>query len=112
MPKKILNEKIISLAEVKEILEEKSKEGELKYEQRLTLDYVSKFAKIKSGKKEKLIKELMETVDKVKERQAIKIFDLLPETPDDLRVIFAKERFSLTESEIKKILEIVDEYRP
>lgn len=112
MPKKVLTEKITPLSEVKEILESRSKEGELKYEQRLTLDYASKFAKIKSGKAEKFIKELMGAVDKVKERQAIKIADLLPVTPDDVRVIFAKERFSLTENEIKKILEIVDKYRP
>jgi len=109
--KKVLNEKLLSLADVKNILEERSKEGELKYEQRLTLDYCTKFAKLNPSKIKKLIKELMEANEKVKERQAVKISDLMPKTVDDVRVIFAKERFNLNEDEIKKIIEIVDKYR-
>ena len=34
----------------------------------------------------------------------IKIVDLLPETVDDVRAIFAKERFRYNEEEIKKII--------
>jgi len=40
-----------------------------------------------------------------------KIVDLLPETTDDVRAIFAKERFKYTEEEIKQITDLVDQFR-
>ena len=40
----------------------------------------------------------------------IKILNLTPKNPDELRMIFAREKFSLKDEEIKKILEIVKKY--
>ena len=44
--KRVLSQEAVSLAEVKEITEARQKEGELTYEQTLTLDYCKKFARI------------------------------------------------------------------
>ena len=41
---------------------------------------------------------------------AYKIADILPVSEDDVKAIFAKERFTLSESEIKDILKIVGKY--
>jgi len=41
---------------------------------------------------------------------AYKIADLLPNTKDDIKTIFAKERVTLSEDNTKKILEIVGKY--
>ena len=57
------------------------------------------------------MKKLSELELKLTEEQIVKICDLLPETVDDMRAIFAKERFKYSEDEIKKILDIVDQYR-
>ena len=105
------NAKPVTLAEVKSILTAISKEREeLLYEQKIALEHAQKFVKLSVKKTEELIKEL-EKLDFISEGQAYKIADLLPITDDDIRTIFAKERTSLTESNIKKILEIVNNYK-
>ena len=45
------------------------------------------------------------------QEQLIKICDILPETVDDIRAVFAKERFKYSEEEIRKIIDILDQYR-
>ena len=100
----------VSLSEVKNILKTVSKERkELLYEQRIALEHAQKFAKLPVKKTEELIKELMD-LEILEEIQAIRIADLLPTTEDDVKSIFAKERTTLGENEIKKILEIVAKY--
>lgn len=102
--------KTIPLSEVKNILKKASKERkELLYEQRIALEHAQKFAKLPVKKTNDLIKELM-SLEYLDEVNAIKIADLLPTTEDDVKTIFAKQRITLGENEIKKILEIVGKY--
>ncbi len=42
---------------------------------------------------------------------AVKIVDLMPTHMDDVRAIFAKERFALSKEDAEKVLEIVGKYR-
>jgi len=100
----------VSLSEVKNILKKIEKERkELLYEQKIALEHANKFAKLPVKKIEDLIKELSE-LKFLEEIHKYKIADLLPSTEDDLKTIFAKERTTLGENEIKKILEIVKKY--
>ena len=100
----------VSLAEVKNILKKVSKERkELLYEQRIALEHAQKFAKLNVKKTNDMIKEL-KSLDFLEEIHAVKIADILPTTQDDVKAIFAKERLSLGENEIKKILDIVVKY--
>ncbi|MHA1207672.1 MAG: hypothetical protein ACTSRF_00270 [Candidatus Freyarchaeota archaeon] len=46
MPVRILKERLLTLAEVKKILEERGTKGELSYVQRVTLDYATKFSQL------------------------------------------------------------------
>ena len=55
-------------------------------------------------------KELLE-IEKVREHQAVYLADLLPDTAEEIQLIFAKERTSLGDDDVKKILEIVGKYR-
>jgi len=41
---------------------------------------------------------------------AVKIANLCPRTKDELRAIYAKERFTLNEAELKAILDIVGKF--
>ena len=100
----------VSLSEVKNILKKVSKEREeMLYEQRIALEHAQKFAKIPVKKTNDMIKELMK-LEFLSETHACKIADLLPNTKDDVKTIFAKERVTLGENEIKTILEIVGKY--
>ena len=95
--------KPIPLAEVKNILKKVSKDRkELLYEQRIALEHAQKFAKLPVKKTNDMIKEL-KGLEFLTETYAIKIADLLPETADDVKAIFAKERITLGENDIKKI---------
>ncbi len=107
--KKLVHEKPVPLSEVLDMLEAAKKEGELEYWQRLTYDYAQKFSELPTAKAKELMGELME-LEKIREHQAVIITDLMPETADDINLIFAKERTKLEEDDIKKILEIVKKY--
>jgi len=104
------NARPVSLSEVKNILNKLSKEREeMLYEQRIALEHAQKFAKLPVKKTNDMIKELKK-LEFLEEIHAYKIADLLPKTKEDIKTIFAKERITLGENKIKKILEIVGKY--
>jgi len=102
--------KLVSLAEAKNILRKVSKERkELIYEQKVALEHAERFSKLPVKQIKDLIDELLklEHMDKV---QAYKIADILPNTVDDIKAVFAKERYTPNDKEVKNILEIVQKY--
>jgi len=119
--KEVLNESVLTLAEAKETLnalrtsgeETKKKEGEeeteIRYERRKASEHTTKFAKGGAKESRALINELL-GLAKVKEGIAIRIADLMPKSPNEVRAIYAKERFTLTEADIEGILDCVAKY--
>ncbi|MEA2054347.1 MAG: DNA-directed RNA polymerase subunit F [Candidatus Thermoplasmatota archaeon] len=102
--------KVVSLAEVKDMLAKLGKEREeLTREQKIALEYSEKVVKLSAGKTKELIKKLT-GVEKINKNQAYKIADLLPTDEEDVMAIFSKETFVPSKEEIKKILEIIGEY--
>jgi DNA-directed RNA polymerase subunit F len=102
--------KPVSLAEVKNILRKISKERpELIYEQRIALEHAEKFSTLSAKQTKDLIAELLKQ-EHIEELHAYKIADILPRTLDDVKAIFAKERVSPNEKEIKTIIELVSKY--
>ena len=100
----------VSLAEVKKILTKvESEREELQYEQRIALEHANKFAKLPVTKTKQLIKEL-ENIDIIDTHHAYKIADIIPKTADDVKTIFAKERITLRDNNIKEILDTVLKY--
>jgi len=97
------------LAEVAEVLEKRKEEGELGFEQQTTLAYAQKYAKLSKKKAAELIEELQK-MEKVKPAVAAKIIDILPKNSDQVRMIFANERYSLSSAEIEEVLKIVKKY--
>jgi DNA-directed RNA polymerase subunit F len=103
--RKVLEEKPITTSEAKEILEKRVETGEeLNYEQKTTLDHLSKFVRLAPEESRKLAEELTQKSEKIKPEVAVKIADLLPKDEEDVRAIFAKQRFTLTKEEIEEIL--------
>ncbi len=119
--KEILNESVLTLAEAKEVLTPrkargegtKKKEGEeeveMRYERRKATEHTSKFAKQGAKESRALIVELL-GLAKMKESIAVRIADLMPKSPDEVRAIYAKERFTLTETDLEKILDCVAKF--
>jgi DNA-directed RNA polymerase subunit F len=103
------DKKMVTLAEVKDILSDRQKDGELTAEQKLALDHAQKFSRVDSKKARKLVKELTE-LGFVSEVNAVKIADVLPSTADDVRLVFSKERASVEKKDIEKVLSVVEKY--
>ncbi|MFH1323044.1 MAG: RNA polymerase Rpb4 family protein [Methanobacteriota archaeon] len=109
--KQVLKEETLTLPEVKNILdhikEERKTEGkELGYELRKAISHAELFSKIDAKKSRELVNELSK-LEKMKPEIAIRIADVLPLSNDEIRTIYAKERYTLSEDELKQILELV-----
>ena len=108
--KSVLQEDLLTLAEVREILdqirERRSEEEELGYELRRAIRHAEIFSKGTAEESRALVAELMK-LGKMNLEIAVKIADIKPVNKDELRAIYAKERFTLSEEELDNILEIV-----
>jgi DNA-directed RNA polymerase subunit F len=98
-----------SMAESKEILSSREKKKELSYEQKLALEHLNKFTKLSPEQAKKLLEELSGVL-RMSQETMVQILNFLPKNADELRMIFSREKFSLKEDEINKILEIVKKY--
>jgi len=108
--RKLIEEKPTSMAEVAKAVPKKLPEDAV-YEQKLAVDHLQKFAKLKVTDAKKLVKEVQDLNEKFKIHHAVKVVDLLPEDEGDVKAIFAKERFTLGKDEIKALLDVVAKYR-
>lgn len=108
--KSVLKEDLMTLAEVKEALDEiklkRADEEELGYELRRAMRHAELFAQGTADDSRRIVEELMK-LEKMTAEIAVKIADIRPITKDELRAIYAKERFTLSEEELNGILEIV-----
>ena len=113
---KIIAEKPITISEVKKILKAQAKEytemeKESLYEQNRSKEYADKFATLTVKQAQDLCKKLGALDIQLSPERIVKMADLLPETTDDVRAIFAKERFKYSEEEIKQITDLVAQFK-
>ncbi|MBI4362320.1 MAG: RNA polymerase Rpb4 family protein [Euryarchaeota archaeon] len=109
--KQVLSEEPLTLAEVKELLNARHEaDEELKYEKRRAIEHANRFAKTPAPNSRAVVEEL-KGLPKMKADIAIRIADLMPRNRDEVRAIYAKERFTLSEAEMDNILETVKKHR-
>jgi DNA-directed RNA polymerase subunit F len=110
--KETIGEEYLTVAEVKELLtdieEERARDEdrELPYELARTIDHANRFAVLEPEESLELVEEL-EAFEKVDEQTAYKIANLLPRARDELRAVFAQQRYSLDGEELDEILNVV-----
>lgn len=113
--KKKLDEEYLTLAETKEILEgieadrAVEEEREMRYELARAIEHVNRFAELDVEESMEFVDQLQE-LEKVDEATAYKIANLRPLDRDELRAVFAQERYSLSGDELDDILNIVKQY--
>ena len=113
--KEKLSEEYLTVAETKAILQDleheraADEEREMRYELARAIDHVNRFAVLDADESRELVEELLD-VEKVDEETAFKIADLLPQSRDELRAIYAQERFTLSGDELDAILDVVAKY--
>ena len=106
---KVIEAKPIGMPEAKEILSSRETKKELSYEQKIALDHLNKFTKLKPSEANKFLEELS-SVLRMSPETLVQILNFMPQNPDELRMVFAREKFSLKDDEISRILEIVKKY--
>lgn len=114
--KEKVDEEYLTVAETKEILEEleveraEDEDREMRYELARAVEHVNRFALLDPDEAREFTEELLE-LEKVDEKTAHKIVDLKPRDRDELRAVFAQERYSLSGDELDDILNVVTKYR-
>src|SRR4029077_9270828 len=90
--------RLVSLAEVKAMLEKAQKDrAELTYEQKIALEHAKRFARVEPKVAKEIAKAVQAALPGVEEKFALRVADLLPQHPDDVRAIFQKSRHELSE---------------
>ncbi|VVB95891.1 RNA polymerase Rpb4 [uncultured archaeon] len=112
--KHIISEELLTIPEVHALLdkireERENEEKELGYELRKAIAHAEMFSRLDPQKSRELADELMK-LEKMKPEIAVRIADILPLSNDEIRSIYAKERYTLAEQELKQILELVLKY--
>ncbi|MDS0299226.1 RNA polymerase Rpb4 family protein [Halogeometricum sp. S1BR25-6] len=113
--KEKVHEEYQTTSEVKDLLEDveaeraADEERELRYELARAIEHVNRFAVLDAGESRELVEELLE-LEKVDEKTAFKIADLLPQSRDELRAVYAQERYALDGDELDDVLNVVAKY--
>jgi DNA-directed RNA polymerase subunit F len=100
----------VPLARVKDLLADEATHRTLPREAALALQHAEQFARLPTEATDRLIAELR-TLPFVDAAVAVKLADVLPQYPDEIRLLFSKERVVLDEAQITRLLEIVAQHR-
>ena len=113
--KEKVDEEYLTVSEAKELLSEvemeraADEEREMRYELARAIGHVNRFAVLEPEESRELVADLRE-LEKIDEPTAYKIADLLPQSRDELRAVFAKERYALEGDELDDVLNVVAKY--
>ncbi|SEV83201.1 RNA polymerase Rpb4 family protein [Natrinema salifodinae] len=113
--KEIVDEEFLTVSETKELLADIEAERaleedrELRYELARAIEHVNRFTVLEPEEAQQLVDDLQE-VEKVDEPTAYKIANLLPRDRDELRSVYAQQRYSLSGDELDEILNVVAQY--
>lgn len=113
--KEKVDEEYLTISETKQILEDLEAERaadedrEMRYELSRAIEHVNRFAVLSADESREFVDELLE-LEKVNEKTAYKIADTRPLDRDELRALYAQERYALDGDELDEIINIVKKY--
>ncbi len=106
--REVLQKREVTLGEVKKLLEERQREGELTLTQRVTLDYVTKVAKVQEADKSNALVDRLVGIG-LQRPTAIQVVNVMPKNPDELRTLLVGERKTFLKTDLEKILKQLSE---
>lgn len=118
--KKVISEDMMTLPELREELiaiREKRSGGELgddparsiSYELRKSIDHADSLSKCSVETAKSLLGDLV-SMEKTKPEIACRIVNIMPQSRDEIRAIYAKERFTLLPEDLDQILDTLHKY--
>jgi len=113
MFKEVKEVEYITISEAKEIMEKiiEGRQEKLLFETRRALRHLRTFARLSSEEAKALVNDLIKLPQVPRKDIAVKLVDIMPRVPDEVRIIYAKEGYTLTPEQIQEILDIIDKYR-
>ena len=109
MSKKSLEDKPLTVPQVKRALEALGEE-QLDQFQRRTLDYTAKFTKITPENAETLVQKLVKEFE-LELNEAVEIVNCMPESVEEIRVFLGGGKKIIETTKIESILNLLNEYR-
>lgn len=109
MPRKATKERVVTIPEVKKILEAIGEEH-LDQFQRRSLDYTAKFSKVDFRVGEELVKRMMKEFE-LEEEEAVQIVNCMPGSIEEIRVFLGGGRRIVETSKLEGILALLTEHR-
>ena len=107
--KETLDSRYQTIAEVKELLADVERDRaadpdrDLRYELARAIEHVNRFGELTPEESRALVEDLTEH-EEIDLPTAIKIADLLPQSRDELRSVFAKRRYQLDGDELDAVI--------
>jgi DNA-directed RNA polymerase subunit F len=106
MPREIIKEEEVTLPQVKKILTKRAKEGELSFQQSITLEHASTFSKMAPAVSAKLVKRLIKKYE-ISRAQAVQIANIAPISVEEIKTIIDARLTNLTDEQILEIVDMV-----
>jgi len=100
----------VPLSEVRRLLTEEAARRPLPREAMLAQQHAELFARLTPEQTQALVQEL-KALPSIDTGLAVKIADVLPQYPEEVRLLFAKERVVLDEAQLTQLLDLVAHYR-
>ncbi|MGY5860735.1 MAG: RNA polymerase Rpb4 family protein [Candidatus Thorarchaeota archaeon] len=106
MPKEIISEEEITLPQVKKVLTQRGKEGELSFQQSITLEHASSFAKMAPAVSQKLVEKLMKDYS-LSRAQAVQLVNIAPVNPEEIKTIIDARSSSFSDEQVIEIVDLI-----
>ena len=106
MPKEIISEEEVTLPQVKKLLAQRGKEGELSFQQSITLEHASSFSRMAPAVSVKVVEKILKSYD-LNRSQAVQIVNIAPTTIEELKSILSSRSTSLTDEQLIEIVDLI-----
>jgi len=113
MKPKIIEEKPLSMLDVKDMLSKiKKRDEELNFRANKTEEYINSITSL-TPKKGQELKEKLTALDipRLKEQHILKIIDIMPSSMDQLKMLLQGYTVTVNNDNLKKIIDAVAEYQ-
>ncbi len=107
---KIIEQKPVTLSEVKKALESSNEEDQ-NFRITKTKEYLDYFAKLSEKEAKELKKKIEDlNIPRLKEEMIVKVVDLLPKSEEEVSLIFQAYPITISSQNLKKIASTVEEF--
>ncbi|MFH1510641.1 MAG: hypothetical protein ABIF10_03035 [Candidatus Woesearchaeota archaeon] len=109
----ILKETAITMAELASEMEKiKDRDKELSFRSQRTEEYLQQFSLVDQKKAKQLFDNISKlNVPRLKENHIAKLIDIMPKTPEDVKLVLQGYSVTINQENLKKIAKAIEEFK-